>query len=102
MRSSEIVLSAMLVCVVALLNLGACQGQQQAQLPEGVAAVWDLDKAYREATPTRERVCINGLWRWHVAFRVGGRSTKSGSKNYLATWWALHQLGSSYPTKETR
>jgi len=27
-------------------------------------AVWDLGKASREATATRERVCINGLWRW--------------------------------------
>jgi beta-galactosidase len=33
-------------------------------LPPGVKAVWDLSKAYREATPTRERICINGLWRW--------------------------------------
>jgi len=67
MRPSEVVLSAMLVCVVALLNPGACRGQPQARLPEGVAAVWDLDTAYREATPTRERVCINGLWRWQPA-----------------------------------
>ena len=33
-------------------------------LPEGVTAVWDETKAYREATPTRERICLNGLWRW--------------------------------------
>ena len=32
-------------------------------------AVWDLDKAYRETTPTRERVCINGLWRWQPGDR---------------------------------
>jgi hypothetical protein len=31
------------------------------------AAVWDLNKAYREATSTRERVCLNGLWRWQPA-----------------------------------
>jgi len=36
-------------------------------LPGGVRAVWDLEKAYREATPTRERICINGLWRWQPA-----------------------------------
>src|SRR5436853_946936 len=35
-----------------------------APLPAGVRAVWDLEKAWREATPTRERVCLNGLWRW--------------------------------------
>jgi len=32
-----------------------------------VKAVWDLNKAYRETTPTRERICINGLWRWQPA-----------------------------------
>jgi hypothetical protein len=36
-------------------------------LPKGVKAVWDLEKAYREKTPTRERVCINGLWQWQPA-----------------------------------
>ena len=40
-------------------------------LPGNVKAVWDLDRAYREATPTRERVCINGLWRWQPV-RDGG------------------------------
>jgi len=29
--------------------------------------VWDLGQAHREATPTRERVCLNGLWRWQPA-----------------------------------
>lgn len=36
-------------------------------LPAGVRAVWDMGKAYRETTPTRERICINGLWRWQPA-----------------------------------
>ncbi|MCL5279616.1 MAG: hypothetical protein M1376_06885 [Planctomycetes bacterium] len=36
-------------------------------LPAGVKAVWDFDKAYHETTPTRERICINGLWRWQPA-----------------------------------
>jgi len=35
-----------------------------ASLPAGVRAVWDMEKAHRETTPTRERICINGLWRW--------------------------------------
>src|SRR5262245_13075844 len=38
-----------------------------APLPAGVKAVWDLDKAFHEKTPTRERVCLNGLWRWQPA-----------------------------------
>jgi hypothetical protein len=41
-----------------------------APLPPGVRAVWDLDKAYREKTATRERVCLNGLWRWQPAREV--------------------------------
>ncbi len=35
--------------------------------------VWDLDKAYRESTPTRERVCLNGLWRWQPAMEGADR-----------------------------
>jgi hypothetical protein len=33
-------------------------------LPQGISAVWDLAKAYHETTPTREKICINGLWQW--------------------------------------
>jgi hypothetical protein len=29
--------------------------------------VWDPGKASHETTPTRERLCINGLWRWQPA-----------------------------------
>ena len=36
-------------------------------LPAGVTAEWDIAKAERQATPTRERICINGLWRWQPA-----------------------------------
>ena len=38
-----------------------------APLPDGVQAVWDIDKAFRTTTTTRERICINGLWRWQGA-----------------------------------
>ncbi len=44
-----------------------CEAQSAASLPEGVRAVWDIDKAHTETTPTRERICINGLWRWQPA-----------------------------------
>jgi len=33
-------------------------------LPQGVSAVWDISKAFHETTPTRERISINGLWKW--------------------------------------
>ena len=51
---------------------GVCCAQSSVELPKGVRAVWDLAKAYREATPTRERICINGLWRWQPARDIAG------------------------------
>ena len=47
----------------------ACCGLRQAMaqeganvvLPEGVKAVWDLDRAYRESTPTREADLFSGF-----------------------------------------
>ncbi len=40
---------------------------EDAKLPEGVVARWDLESAHREETATRGRVCINGLWQFHPA-----------------------------------
>ena len=52
------------VALLALGALSACRAQEAADLPPGVRVVWDADRAWRETTPTRERLCINGLWRW--------------------------------------
>ena len=59
-------------CTLVLVVCGTLQGiaaQADAvtELPTGVEAAWGLKKAYRESTQTRERVCINGLWRWQPA-----------------------------------
>ena len=43
------------------------QDQPAAPLPRGIKAVWDLTSACRETTSTRERICINGLWRCQPA-----------------------------------
>lgn len=59
-----------LATLVGLATLaGAARGavDSTAPLPSGTRAVWDLSLAWREATPTRERVCLNGLWRWQPA-----------------------------------
>lgn len=69
------VLSKNIVLLFALTALACglpCRVNGQASthallLPDGVQVVWGLDKAYRQKTPTRERVCINGLWRWQPA-----------------------------------
>ena len=58
---------AIMGCVVVASVPGLSHAQSVAPLPRGVKAVWNLDKAYRETTPTRERICINGLWRWQPA-----------------------------------
>jgi beta-galactosidase/beta-glucuronidase len=54
--------------VLRLILIGAsmvipCAAQSEAPLPEGVKTVWDLACAWRATTPTREKICINGLWR---------------------------------------
>ena len=38
--------------------------QDSISLPDPVKAIWDINKAFREKTPTRERISINGLWQW--------------------------------------
>ncbi len=57
------------VTIVVFLFLASCASisAQETRLPEGVKAVWDMAKAYRETTPTREHISINGLWRWQPA-----------------------------------
>jgi beta-galactosidase len=53
-----------------------------APLPQGVKAVWDLSKASRETTPTRERICINGLWRWQPT-GAESKQAPTGSWGYF-------------------
>ncbi|NLW49564.1 MAG: hypothetical protein GXY85_01800 [Candidatus Brocadiaceae bacterium] len=68
-----------LACVC--LRSAAAQTDVAVALPAGVRAVWDLGKAHREATPTRERVCINGLWRWQPA-ATDGQEVPGGRWGY--------------------
>ena len=56
-----------LAAVLLLAGLVWAARGEGAVLPADVKAVWDMDKAWRETTPTRERICINGLWRWQPA-----------------------------------
>ncbi len=55
------------VGVVIMLGSDIRADEFATALPDGVKAVWDLAKAQREKTPTRDRICINGLWRWQPA-----------------------------------
>ncbi len=51
-------------------------------LPDGVNAVWDVTKADHETTPTRERICLNGLWRWQPA-AAGSDKVPGGSWGFF-------------------
>ncbi len=64
MKTLSVRCSALLL---AGLGLGAAAPSPDAVLPAGVAVVWDIGKAYHETTPTRERICLNGLWQWQPA-----------------------------------
>jgi beta-galactosidase len=59
------------LCLGVLLAVGpafaAGAEPPTVSLPEGVDAVWNINKAYHETTPTRERICLNGLWQWQPA-----------------------------------
>jgi beta-galactosidase/beta-glucuronidase len=66
--------------------LGASAGvyaqQPDAVLPPGVKAVWDVDKAYHETTPTREKICLNGLWQWQPGV-AGSQSLPTNNWGYF-------------------
>jgi len=51
-------------------------------LPPGVKAVWDSSKAYHETTPTRERICLNGLWQWQPS-EARTETVPSGNWGYF-------------------
>ena len=55
---------SVLLCALTTAPIADSAEPSTAALPEGVKVVWDLAKAERESTPTRERICLNGLWRW--------------------------------------
>ncbi len=82
------------VCALAFIVAGAprqAMGQEAGavQLPPGVKAVWDVQKAYREGTPARERICINGLWLWQPA--------TAAAEEVPAGGWGYFKVPGSWP-----
>src|SRR5262245_56542952 len=74
-----IVLIAGLATVILLTCVeGAWAAPPEAPLPTGIKAVRDLGKAFRDRTPTRERVCLNGLWRWQPAREITDSAPAEG------------------------
>ena len=76
-------------CVGLALLVTTMAFGRDATLPKGVRAVWDMNKAYRETTPTRERTCINGLWRWQPADELTETVPNEG--------WGYFKVPGSWP-----
>jgi hypothetical protein len=74
---------------VGLLLLAPVSGRC-GDLPAGVQAVWDLGQAQRDATSTRERICINGLWQWQPTAGAGVSLPKRG--------WGYFKVPGPWPT----
>ncbi len=76
---------------VALLAAPFVRGAEaiSVALPDGVKAVWDLDKAHHETTATRERISLNGLWRW--------QPTEPGSAGVPTGNWGFFKVPGSWP-----
>jgi hypothetical protein len=68
--------------ILGAMAAGGCEAQSVAALPKGGGALWDMGKAYRETTATRERICINGLWRWQPAGE-GSHAVPAGGWGYF-------------------
>jgi hypothetical protein len=66
MSSKQHVLTAAVAIVICHVS-SVCGDDIVAPLPDGIRPVWGIEKAHRESTPTRERISINGLWRWQPA-----------------------------------
>jgi hypothetical protein len=79
------------VCAVLILPCSiTAQDQADVSLPPGVKAVWDTAKAFRETTPTRERLCINGLWRWQPA--------ANDALEVPTTAWGYYKVPACWPS----
>ncbi len=79
----------------SLLAAGAAWGVEPAAapLPPGARVEWSLERAWREGTPTRERVCLNGLWRWQPA----GEATSNEAGPPPSDHWGWFKVPGPWP-----
>jgi len=82
--------SVLLILFIAMGALpSSCLAVSAVSLPSDVKAVWELAKAERETTPTRERICINGLWRW--------QPVKKSSAHVPTSNWGYIKVPAPWP-----
>ena len=75
--------------MLALPCSTAAQDSSGVALRPGVKAVWDPAKAFSETTPTREQLCINGLWRWQPA--------AADAREVPAAGWGYYKVPACWP-----
>ncbi len=81
---------ACMACLTAIdAAAPAMPVSEDVQMPAAVKVVWDMSRAYRETAPTRERICINGLWRWQPA--------SNGMDTVPAGEWGYFKVPASWP-----
>jgi hypothetical protein len=83
--------TVLFVTILSTLIATSVVGQNDfaVSLPEDVKAVWEAGKSYREATPTREKICINGLWRWQPA--------RASDEQVPVRGWGYFKVPGSWP-----
>jgi hypothetical protein len=87
-----VLLALTALAVVVLVNEpapAALPQQSEVALPAGVKVVWDLAKAHRDTAPTREKICLNGLWRWQPA--------KEGADAVPIEQWGFFKVPGLWP-----
>ena len=100
MKTRSLLLTVLLIIYVIrgfVFSQQPAVPQPAAILPDGVKAVWDIGKAHHETTPTRESICINGLWQWQPA-EVGSRQSAVGSSEEPPTEnWGWFKVPGCWP-----
>ncbi len=77
------------VCLATVLAFGMMREPAQSAVPTKEQTTWNLKEAKREATPTRERISMAGLWRWQPAGKAMDRVPADG--------WGYLQVPSPWP-----
>jgi hypothetical protein len=82
-------LAGFTMILTAMLQTGWARAQSEVSLPSSVKIVWDREKAWHEITPTRERVCLNGLWCWQPG-KADAEAVPAGS-------WGAFKVPAAWP-----
>jgi len=88
-KGIPIAASVLAALACGVLQAVAAQEDAVTELSEGVQPVWGLEKAHRQSTKTRERICINGLWRWQPA--------RDGSDAMPKAGWGYFKVPGCWP-----